>query len=69
MSLWQAYRGLSPKTRLAFGAGLLVWGFAGLQFSDTIAAKLGYAPTEADKAALERMTPKIHVVPREKGSS
>jgi hypothetical protein len=27
-------------------------------------AKLGYTPTEADKAELEKMTPRIHVVPR-----
>lgn len=62
----RAYRGLSPRARLGFGAGLLIWGFLGLQFSDTAAEKLGFTPTDADKAALEKMTPKIHAIPRER---
>lgn len=45
--------------------GLIVWALVGQRLSDTAEAKLGFTPTEADKAALERMTPKIHVVPRE----
>lgn len=62
----RTYRGLNFKTRLGVGAGLLIWGVIGLQFSDKAGEKLGYAPTEADKAALDKMTPKIHTVPREK---
>ncbi|KAL2126136.1 hypothetical protein VTI74DRAFT_1633 [Chaetomium olivicolor] len=66
MSLWQAYRNLTPKSKAIFGAGLVAWGLLGLQFSDVAEAKLGYTPTDADKAALEKMTPRIHAVPREK---
>ncbi|KAK4130760.1 hypothetical protein BT67DRAFT_445381 [Trichocladium antarcticum] len=66
MSFWQSYRGLNSKARLGFGAGLLVWGFLGLQFSDKAGEKLGIVPTEADKAALDKMLPRIHVVPKEK---
>jgi hypothetical protein len=32
-----------------------------------VESKLGFTPTEADKAELEKLTPKIHVVERERG--
>ncbi|KAK4193933.1 hypothetical protein QBC35DRAFT_480675 [Podospora australis] len=66
MSLLQSYRGLSPRAKLSFGIGLLAWGVIGLQLSDKAEEKLGYTPTEEDKKALERMTPKIHTVTRDK---
>lgn len=37
------------------------------EFSDKVESKLGLTPTEADKAELERMTPRISVVPRGSG--
>ncbi|KAK4100837.1 hypothetical protein N658DRAFT_507507 [Parathielavia hyrcaniae] len=64
MSIWQAYQNLPPKTKLAVGAGLLAWGVLGLQFSDKLESKLGFTPTEADKAELEKLAPRIHAVPR-----
>ncbi|AEO67007.1 uncharacterized protein THITE_2021967, partial [Thermothielavioides terrestris NRRL 8126] len=60
----RSYRALSPRTKAAFGAGLVVWGLLGLYFTDVAEAKLGLTPSEADRAALERMTPRIHAVPR-----
>ncbi|EAQ88198.1 hypothetical protein F5144DRAFT_571871 [Chaetomium tenue] len=67
MSLWKSYTNLPPKTKLAFGAGLLAWGLLGLTFGDKVESKLGYTPTEADKAELQKLAPKIHVVERERG--
>ena len=52
--------------RLGVGGGLLAWGVVGLYFSDKVEEKLGYTPTEEDKAALDRMTPKFHAVERER---
>ncbi|KAK3390485.1 hypothetical protein B0H63DRAFT_116781 [Podospora didyma] len=65
MSIWQVYRGLSPKARIGVGAGLLLWGVVGLRLSDTAEEKLGYKATEDDAAALDRLTPKITVVERQ----
>ncbi|KAK4165997.1 hypothetical protein QBC43DRAFT_287333 [Cladorrhinum sp. PSN259] len=64
MSLLRTYRALSSNAKLGVGVGLLAWGLIGLQFTDKAEEKLGYTPTEADKEALEKMTPKIHTVPR-----
>ncbi|KXX73100.1 hypothetical protein MMYC01_210449 [Madurella mycetomatis] len=66
MSLWQTYRSFSPKTRAGLGAGLILWGLLGLQLTPKAEEKLGLTPSEADKAALDKMTPKIHAIPREK---
>jgi len=55
---------LSSNAKLGFGVGMLAWGIVGLRLSDKAEEKLGYTPTEADKAALERLTPKIHAVSR-----
>ena len=57
---------VSRYAKLGFGAGMLIWGLLGSHFSDAAGAKLGFTPTEADKAELERLTPKIHVVSRDK---
>ncbi|KAK4244986.1 hypothetical protein C7999DRAFT_43411 [Corynascus novoguineensis] len=64
MSLLKTYTNLSPKAKLAFGVGLVSWGFLGLTFGDKIESKLGFTPTEADKAELDKIAPKIHVVER-----
>ncbi|KAG7288010.1 hypothetical protein NEMBOFW57_007530 [Staphylotrichum longicolle] len=61
MSLLKSYLNLTPKYKLGLGAGLLIWGFLGLH---KVESKLGLTPTDADKAELERMTPRISVVPR-----
>ncbi|KAL2189539.1 hypothetical protein L209DRAFT_749372 [Thermothelomyces heterothallicus CBS 203.75] len=64
MSLLKAYTNLPPKTKLAVGVGLVAWGLLGLTFGDKVESKLGFTPTEADKAELEKLAPKIHVVER-----
>ncbi|KAK4238384.1 hypothetical protein C8A03DRAFT_33574 [Achaetomium macrosporum] len=64
MSLLQAYKNLPPKSKAAFGGFLLAWGFLGLQFADKAEAKLGLTPSEADKATLERVKPRVVVVPK-----
>jgi len=65
MSLWQSYRNLPTLARLGVGGGLLAWGVVGLYLSDRAEEKFGFTPTDEDKAALDRLTPKIHVVERE----
>ncbi len=60
-----SYRALSPRTRLGVGVGVLVWGTLGLYLSDAAADRMGMTPSEADKEALAKMTPRIHVVDRE----
>ncbi|ROW14637.1 hypothetical protein VPNG_03236 [Cytospora leucostoma] len=65
MSFWQAYQGLSARARLGVGIGFLAWGVAGLYLSDRAEEKFGYTPTEQDKASLEKLKPKIHVVDRD----
>ncbi|OAA54813.1 hypothetical protein SPI_08684 [Niveomyces insectorum RCEF 264] len=65
MSLWSSYRALSPRTRLGVGIGVLFWGVAGLYLSDAAADKMGMTPTEADKEALAKITPRIHVIDRQ----
>lgn len=65
MSIWQLYRGLSSKAKLGVGAGFVVWGLVGLRMSDKAEEKLGLTPTDEDRAALERATPRIRLM--EKG--
>jgi hypothetical protein len=61
----RSYSNLNSKAKLGVGAGLLIWGLVGLYLSDHAEKKFGFTPTEADKAGLEKMTPKLHVVDRE----
>lgn len=68
MSLWRAYQGLSSKARLGVGVGLLGWGVIGLYMSDRAEERFGYSPSDQDKAALEMLKPKIHVVDRDQKS-
>ncbi|KAK4033321.1 hypothetical protein C8A01DRAFT_40235 [Parachaetomium inaequale] len=69
MSLFKTYTSLTPKTKLALGTGLVAWGLLGLTFADKVESKLGFTPTDADKAELEKMTPKIHVVEKRQDKS
>lgn len=47
------------------GATLIVWGLAGPYLSDMLGNKMGYKATEADKEALEKLKPRLHVVDRD----
>lgn len=47
------------------GATLILWGLAGPYVSDMLGDKMGYKATEADKEALDKLKPKLHVVDRD----
>jgi len=57
MSLLQSFKNLTPRTRLLVGAGLLAWGFVGLQVTDPAAEKLLGIPPVAAAAAGEAARP------------
>ncbi|KAJ1333572.1 hypothetical protein MN608_03563 [Microdochium nivale] len=69
MALFQSFRNLSPRTRLAVGVGFLAWGFLGLQLTDTAERRLGLEASEQDREELRRLAPRIHVVDAGSGSS
>ncbi|OBT60840.1 hypothetical protein VE03_09708 [Pseudogymnoascus sp. 23342-1-I1] len=59
------FRALTPKAQGLIGMGLLSWGAIGLYASDTAEEKLGFKPSEEDKASLRAITPRFSVVDRE----
>jgi hypothetical protein len=61
-AMLKSYKSLSPKTRLALGAGIIAWGAAGLYLSDQAEEKFGFTPTEEDKEVLRKYTPRITTV-------
>lgn len=67
LHLRRAYNNLSSKTRVGVGIGVIAWGVAGLYLSDRAEEKY-QAPAE-DKAAVERLIPRVTVVDKEDGSS
>ncbi|KOS17824.1 hypothetical protein ESCO_003038 [Escovopsis weberi] len=64
----KTYKNLSPRTRLGVGVAILAWGVAGLYLSDRAEERFGYTPTEQDREALRRMTPRIVSVDRAGGA-
>ncbi|PKK54702.1 hypothetical protein CI102_445, partial [Trichoderma harzianum] len=58
----RAYNNLTPKTRLGVGVAIIAWGGLGLYLSDKAEEKLGFTPTEEDKAELRNLAPKITTV-------
>jgi hypothetical protein len=48
---------------MGVGAGIFAWGAIGLYLSDRAEDRF-FTPTEEEKAALDRITPKIPVVDR-----
>ncbi|PSS02124.1 hypothetical protein BD289DRAFT_422646 [Coniella lustricola] len=62
MSLIKAYQGLSSKARLGLGVGLVAWGVVGLYMSDRAEEKFGFTPSEKEKAEIERLKPKLHII-------
>ncbi|KAL6698276.1 hypothetical protein J3F84DRAFT_346631 [Trichoderma pleuroticola] len=57
-----AYKNLTPKTRLGVGVAIIAWGGLGLYLSDKAEEKLGFTPTDEDKAELRNLAPKITTV-------
>ncbi|KAI1444718.1 hypothetical protein F5Y02DRAFT_149024 [Annulohypoxylon stygium] len=64
MSLLQSFRNLSRRTRIGVGLGLLTWGAVGPHLSDRAEERYGLTPTEEDKAALDKVLPRIITVDR-----
>ncbi|KAF3068635.1 hypothetical protein V8C43DRAFT_267786 [Trichoderma afarasin] len=60
--MFKAYQNLTPKTRLGVGVAIIAWGGLGLYISDKAEEKLGFTPTEEDKAELRNLAPKITTV-------
>ncbi|ATZ52142.1 hypothetical protein BCIN_07g06420 [Botrytis cinerea B05.10] len=56
MSLLSSFRALPPRTRAMIGASFIAWGTIGLYLSDTAEKKLGFEPTEQDKAKMPKFT-------------
>ncbi|KAI0020568.1 hypothetical protein F4780DRAFT_779458 [Xylariomycetidae sp. FL0641] len=67
MSLLQSFRNLSPRVRAGVGVALLAWGAVGLQLADR-AEEAYFKPTDADREALRRATPRITAVERSDGA-
>ncbi|KAF2201059.1 hypothetical protein GQ43DRAFT_472109 [Delitschia confertaspora ATCC 74209] len=65
MSLWQKYRGISPKTRILIGCGIMAYAGVALVLSDKAEEKFGLVPTEKDKEELQRVIPRITTIERE----
>ncbi|EMR91062.1 hypothetical protein BcDW1_295 [Botrytis cinerea BcDW1] len=51
-----SFRALPPRTRAMIGASFIAWGTIGLYLSDTAEKKLGFEPTEQDKAKMPKFT-------------
>lgn len=62
------YRGLSPKTRLLIGGGIMAYAVLGLLVSDEAEKKFGMVPTEEDKKELKSWVPKVTMVDRNEKS-
>ncbi|KAF2125017.1 hypothetical protein P153DRAFT_389872 [Dothidotthia symphoricarpi CBS 119687] len=65
MAVWQWYKGITPKTRVIIGVGIMAYAGVGLFLSDKAEEKFGLVPTEKDKEDLRNALPKITTV--EKG--
>ncbi|KAI0899995.1 hypothetical protein F4806DRAFT_492986 [Annulohypoxylon nitens] len=59
-----SFRNLSRRVRIGVGLGLLTWGAVGLHLSDRAEERYGFTPTEEDKAALDKVLPRIITVDR-----
>ena len=62
----RSYRGLSPKTRMLIGGGIMAYAMFGLTLSDKAEEAFGFTPSEKDKTDLRNSVPKVHMVGREK---
>lgn len=58
------YKGITPKTRMLIGAGIMAYAGVGLFLSDKAEEKFGLTPTEKDKEELRNALPKITTVER-----
>lgn len=49
---FRAYKGLSPKTRLAFGIGLMTWATIGIYGIEHIERFFGMVPSDEEREKL-----------------
>ncbi|KAI5854146.1 hypothetical protein BZA05DRAFT_393358 [Tricharina praecox] len=64
MSLINFYRSLPPRTRAILGGAVVVYATVGLYVSDFAEEKLGFTPSEQEKAQISGLVPKVRVVDR-----
>ncbi|KAF2850518.1 hypothetical protein T440DRAFT_518233 [Plenodomus tracheiphilus IPT5] len=63
MGVWQWYKGLSPRTRMMVGVGMMAYAGAGLYFGDYIEERYGFKKaTEKEREELWEAIPKITVI-------
>ncbi|KAF3043764.1 hypothetical protein E8E12_009882 [Didymella heteroderae] len=60
--LW--YRGLTPKTRMFMGVGIMAYAGFGLLISDEIERRFDLTPDEKDYEEVRQMVPKISAIER-----
>jgi hypothetical protein len=58
------YRSLHPRTRMLLGAGVVLYGVAGLAISDLVEKRFGFEPTEEERKRLREVVPKVRTVER-----
>ncbi|KAF2824413.1 hypothetical protein CC86DRAFT_408491 [Ophiobolus disseminans] len=64
MAVWNWYKGITPKTRVFIGVGIMAYAGLGLFLSDKAEEKFGLTPTEKDHEELRNALPKITTVER-----
>lgn len=58
------YKGITPKTRVVIGVGIMAYAGLGMLLTDKAEEKFGLTPTEKDKEELRNVLPKITTVER-----
>ncbi|KAK4554560.1 hypothetical protein LTR86_008415 [Recurvomyces mirabilis] len=66
MPLWQSWRGLSTRTRVMIGGGIMAYAAFGIFVSDKAEEAFGFVPSEQDKQKLNEAWPRLHVVDKNK---
>jgi len=59
------YSGLTTRTRLALGVGIMAYAGFGLLASDQAEKSFGLTPTEEDKQRLKEQMPKLRMVDKD----
>jgi len=53
----KVFSNLEPRTRALVGVGVITWGLIGINLSNVAEKKLGYEPTDLDRARLREGLP------------
>jgi hypothetical protein len=65
-NVFRWYKGLTPKSRLMLGGGIMAYAVVGMYLTDKAEEKFNFKPTEQDREELQKVLPKIITVEREK---